>query len=104
MRLFGIGVERERHFTAGARRLVGGENNFEDRSTVLAGDQWFFVILHAVNKMRHLLMETVVPFLLENCECPDFGRAGFLDSVVVAVGIVGLDDVAIEQISVSDSF
>src|SRR5437867_12335290 len=101
VRPFGIRFERQFHLASGARRLVSGENNFEDDATVFPGHQGLAVILDAIDKMRHLLWKTVVPFLLVNGARPALGRAGLFHCVVVALGAEGLDGVAVVKIGVS---
>ena len=97
-------LERQFHFAPRARGFVGGENNFEDRAAIRAGDQRLFVVLDAIDEVLHLLREAVVPFLLVNGERPALGRAGFLDGVIVAFGAVGLNGVAVVEIGVGHPF
>src|SRR5215831_1373008 len=71
------------YFAAGAGGFVGREDDFKDGAAVLSRHNWLFVVLNAIDKMRHFLRKTVVPLLLVNREAPAFSRAGFLDGVIV---------------------
>src|SRR5881396_2453174 len=60
VRLLSRGLERQFHLASAPRRRVSGKHDFQHRPSVLPGDQRWFVMLHAVDKMGHLLRETII--------------------------------------------
>src|SRR3954452_5136520 len=56
---FRLGTERHRHFLSAACRLISREDRLQNRPAVLAGNQRFFIVLHAIHKMRDLLRKAV---------------------------------------------
>ena len=66
------------------------------RAAIVAGDQRLLVVLHAIDEVRHLPVEAVVPFLLVDGERPAGRGAGLLDGVAVAFLAESLDRVALQ--------
>ncbi len=59
-------MKRYRDFPAGARRFVGGKYDFEHGPSIFARDQWWPVVLDAVDEMRQLGVKAVIPRMAGN--------------------------------------
>src|SRR6266851_1835006 len=98
-----LALERQRHLAPFSRRLVRRHHGLQHRSAVFAGDERLAVVLDAIDEVRHLAVEPVVPGLLVDGEAPPLGRSRLLDRVVVSHRAVGLDRVAVQEIGVGDA-
>src|SRR5215472_2175185 len=60
VRLLRVGLERQFHLASRTCGFVCGEDRFQCGSPIFAGNQRLFVVLDAVNKMRHFLRKAII--------------------------------------------
>ena len=76
---------------SGARRLVGGADDLQHGTAVLAGEGGLPPLPHTVHEVGHLLGEALAPRVLELCPLPAHGIGRLLDSIAVAGFAVYID-------------
>src|SRR5438552_3014178 len=83
-RTLDAGLERQRHFLAGARGLVGGTDDFDDLPAVFAGFDRRQVVAYALSEVGHFLWKTVIPAFFKHRERPASRIRRLFDRITVA--------------------